>query len=443
MVEGHGVHRIATQHTRRLCGRVYKASSPNGRFADGARLINGRSFSRIEAVGKNLFAFFAAAGQPDVVMHVHFGMSGRWSVEDVAKAAPARDTTRLQLEGHGVVSSLSAMTVQHGGVELFEKKRAELGEDPIRADADAEALWSRVCKSKRTIGLLLMDQGFFAGVGNIYRCEILFVARVHPNTPGNALSRAEFDRVWAASVKLMRRGYEQGSILTVDTSEALALGKPGLRRWIYNSATCGRCNGRVASWDVAGRTCYACASCQPLDPSRADAADAAAPPKLFNSLCAGESLEARLAFPAKLRVAELREALVVAGLDTAGKKAELVGRLEAHHHQKASGAAAPAPAPPPVAAAAGKPPSTKKRPIKSAHAAAAEKAAAGESRAVEHIAEWEVGLDGAGAGEEEEDMPHELVPTPKRPRPRGSADTPGTTEAAPVAERRVRARTTD
>ncbi|EOD20250.1 putative formamidopyrimidine-DNA glycosylase [Emiliania huxleyi CCMP1516] len=328
MVEGHSVHRIATQHTRRLCGRSYKASSPNGRFAEGARLINGRSFSRIEAVGKNLFAFFAAAGQPDVVMHVHFGMSGRWSVEDAAKAAPAKDTTRLQLEGHGIVSSLSAMTVQHGGVEMFEKKRAELGEDPIRADADAEALWERVSRSKKTIGLLLMDQGFFAGVGNIYRAEILFVASVHPNTPGKALSRAEFDRVWAASVKLMRRGYEEGSILTVDKAEALALGRPGLRRWIYNSAKCGRCNGRVASWDVAGRTCYACAACQPLDPS--------------------ESLEARLAQPAKLRVAELREALTAAGLDAGGKKAEL--------------------------------------------------AAAGESRAVEHVAEWEVGLDGAASG---------------------------------------------
>lgn len=281
------------------------------------------------------------------------------------------------------------------------------------------------------------DQGYFAGVGNIYRCEILFVARVHPNVPGNALSRAEFDRVWAASVKLMRRGYEEGSILTVDKAEALALGKPGLRRWIYNSANCGRCNGRIASWDVAGRTCYACAACQPLDLSRAEAADAAAPPKLFNSHCAGESLEARLSQPAKLRVAELREALATAGLDTAGKKAALVSRLEAHHQPKA-GAAAAAPAPTPVAAA-GKPPTTK-RPIKSAGAAAAEKEAAGESRAVEHIAEWEVGLGGAAA-DEEEDMPHELVPTPKRPRPRGPGASTAS-EAALGAERRVRARKT-
>ena len=146
MVEGHSVHRIATQHTRRLVGSAYRATSPNGRFAEGAALINGRIFSRCEAYGKNLFAFFACSSgkTADVVMHVHFGMAGRWSVADSAKAPADTGTTRLRLEGGGLVSQLSAMTVQHGGLELFERKRAELGEDPLRADADADALWERV-----------------------------------------------------------------------------------------------------------------------------------------------------------------------------------------------------------------------------------------------------------------------------------------------------------
>ena len=122
MVEGHSVHRIATQHTRRLVGRAYRATSPNGRFAEGAQLINGRTFSRCEAIGKNLFAFFACSSgkTADVVMHVHFGMSGRWSVADASKAPADTATTRLRLEGGGLVSQLSAMTVQHGGLELFD-----------------------------------------------------------------------------------------------------------------------------------------------------------------------------------------------------------------------------------------------------------------------------------------------------------------------------------
>ena len=90
MVEGHSVHRIAAAQRKRLVGRKFEASSPNGRFADGARLIDGRTFARVEAVGKNLFVFFAAAGAPDVVVHVHFGMSGRWSIAEASRAREPR-----------------------------------------------------------------------------------------------------------------------------------------------------------------------------------------------------------------------------------------------------------------------------------------------------------------------------------------------------------------
>ena len=57
-------------------------------------------------------------------------------------------------------------------------------------------------------GQLLMDQAFFAGVGNIYRAEILFASRIHPNVKGAELSRSDFDIVWDNSVQLMKTGKE-------------------------------------------------------------------------------------------------------------------------------------------------------------------------------------------------------------------------------------------
>ena len=403
MVEGHSVHRIAVAHGTRLVGRKFRAVSPNGRFSDGARLIDGREFSRIEAIGKNLFAFFSAVGAPDVVMHVHFGMSGRWSVADAARAPEPTATTRLTLEGHGLVSHLSAMTVDHGGPELFEKKRRALGHDPLRSDANPEALWRKVSSSPKSIGLLLMDQSAFAGVGNIFRCEILHVARVHPEIKGDQLTRAQFDAIWDASVRLMRNAFTLGSIVTVFPQEGAALGRPTLRRWIYNSAHCGRCHGPVRSWTIQARTCYACARCQPRpvgDGAQDDAPDglvhgsegpttartttaSTTAPTLFHSHCAEESLEERLRTPQKLRVAELRTALEAAGLPIDGRKATLVERLMSHQIQRPL-PARPAPAP-------GR--------MRSARAAAADKAAGGESRAVEHIAEDEELLADGGLSE--------------------------------------------
>lgn len=80
-------------------------------------------------------------------------------------------------------------------------------------------------------GLVLMDQSMMAGVGNIYRAEILFKAKVHPETPANSLSRELFDLVWHHSVDLLQRGFKSGSILTVDPEDARKLGQPWTRRY--------------------------------------------------------------------------------------------------------------------------------------------------------------------------------------------------------------------
>lgn len=77
-----------------------------------------------------------------------------------------------------------------------------------------------------------MDQSMMAGVGNIYRAEILFKAKVHPETPANSLSRELFDLVWAHSVDLLQRGFKTGSILTVDPADAKKLGQPWTRRFV-------------------------------------------------------------------------------------------------------------------------------------------------------------------------------------------------------------------
>jgi len=216
MVEGHGVHRVVAQHRRRLLGKSFQATSPNGRFVEGAKAINGKPLCRIEAIGKNLFYFFGAITAPAIV-HVHFGMSGRFRISALPPPEPTK-TTRLQLvnEKENIGAQLSAMTVQLGDLELYQTKYNTLGPDPLREDADAERFWQAMQSSGTPIGSLLMDQSKIAGVGNIFRAEILFKSRVHPEQPSNTLDRAAFSRLWRHSVDLLQRGFQTGSILTVD-----------------------------------------------------------------------------------------------------------------------------------------------------------------------------------------------------------------------------------
>ena len=237
MVEGHSVHRVAARHRQKLVGKKFACTSPNGRFTEGAAAINNKPFRAIEAVGKNLFAWFGKGDADDVCVHVHFGMAGNWAVFESDANGNVHEpdttaTTRLRMEGGGVVSHLSAMTVKHGSrAGLYEPKRATLGEDPLRDDADVERLWKKVSRSKKSIGALIMDQSCFCGPGNIYRAEILFKARIHPDQLGKDLSRAQFDEVWRHSVELLKRGFAEGSILTVDPADDVRYG-PDLRRYV-------------------------------------------------------------------------------------------------------------------------------------------------------------------------------------------------------------------
>lgn len=427
MVEGHSCHRLAFQHRKRLVGRRFQASSPNGRFSDGAAAIEGKVLLRIEVHGKNLFYFFEGGA----IIHIHFGMSGHFSVHKADKAPEATEKTRLRLvePEADLVAQLSAMVVRlcdHAG---YEKRAAALGPDPLREDADPERLWARWKATPRSVGALLMDQTAVAGIGNIFRAEILFKAGVHPEQPALSAGREIFERVWSHSVGCLQAGFRLGSIRTVDPEEAKRLGPPWQRRYIYNQATCGRCGSSVVSWVMATRRVYSCPGCQPLLPGtslpqkRLQEIEKAQGVRLFPSACAPDPPSAAALQPAKLTVVQLRELLVARGLDARGGRRLLMARLL----QGAVGAApkpvsasswgrrlrrrigAPDAQPPADAASAGvtaeelleEGPSVAaaSRPVPGAEhlleeastaaAAAEEKLAAGEGRSVEHVAEMD------------------------------------------------------
>lgn len=132
MVEGHQCHRVAAAHRKLLVGHAFKATSPNGRFSEGAEAINNRPLSKIEVHGKNLFYFFSKASTPSSkklqtppsvhdIVHVHFGMSGAFKTMSPPGAEPT-PTTRLRLESPklNVIAHLSAMTVVHGDDEYYK-----------------------------------------------------------------------------------------------------------------------------------------------------------------------------------------------------------------------------------------------------------------------------------------------------------------------------------
>jgi len=183
-----------------------------------------------------------------------------------------REATRLQLENkkEGLVAHLSATLCVHGDLELYRSRIAKLGPDPLRQDADKEVVWLSMQKTKGSIGAFLMDQSMIAGIGNIYRSELLLVTGIHPDHCASTVSRSSFESLWIQAKQLMEIGVQTGYIITIltdDTGHALPKKSRGKSHYVYNQKTCGRCHGVIQTWKIAQRTVYACEACQPPPPT--------------------------------------------------------------------------------------------------------------------------------------------------------------------------------
>ena len=261
MPEGHTIHRAARKQREVLAGAPVQATSPQGRFADGAALLDGRVLRDIEAHGKHLLYRF----DDDITMHVHLGLFGRFFTHPAEVPEP-RGAIRLRLVGRDAAVDLrgpTACEVLDPDDEL--RLLARLGPDPLRPDADPDRAWHRISRSKREIGALVMDQSVMAGVGNVYRAEALHVLGIHPSREGRSLTRDEFDALWATVCRMLRDGERAGRIVTVSAADA---GMPksriprGERTYVYRQRECRSCGAPVAMWDMAGRRAWACEECQ-------------------------------------------------------------------------------------------------------------------------------------------------------------------------------------
>ena len=317
MPEGHVIHRMATAYEQAFAGTVTHSSSPQGRFADGAASLDGRVMDSAEAVGKHFFAHFGPR-----IIHVHLGMAGRTSlhhgspsgpvteclgekitVTDDATGAPAdavealsggRDdgvaasapvfsgetsrpvlgAVRWRLENDSAWADLSGPAIcEVIDPAGFDAVLDRLGPDPLRADADPTRAWQRVRRSNQPIALLLMDQKVFAGVGNIFRAEVLYRAGMDPMLPGVALRRQEFDALWSDLAHLMRYAVEHGEIDTVRFEHLPEqMGRPprvdphGGEVYVYRRSDmdCYVCGSRIRTSVIGNRNLFWCPGCQPL-----------------------------------------------------------------------------------------------------------------------------------------------------------------------------------
>lgn len=327
MPEGHSVHRIARQFAANFVGTAPEVTSPQGRFAQGAAILNRREMLDARAVGKQMFLEF----EGDHWLRVHLGIYGAWdfagdvrvdssiqihgqtpghsklgqtgmagSIDSAAEdsvtsiGAPRRTRVRMaeqdretEVEGSFPPDPVGQVRVRllndavcadlRGPTACEVLTPAEvdavfqrLGPDPANANTEAEKqrFVERAHKKKTPIGLVLMDQSVVAGIGNVYRAEMLFRAELNPHTPANQLSQETLGDLWDDWAHLLEIGITVGQMITIDgltgDDYVKALQERDERHWVYKleGTPCKRCGTNIVLEEFGARKLYWCPGCQ-------------------------------------------------------------------------------------------------------------------------------------------------------------------------------------
>ena len=205
-------------------------------------------------------------------MHVHLGLYGTFGGGAGTPPAP-KGALRMRWEGPGpdgagVWSDLRGPTACDVlAAPEVATVLARLGPDPLRPRADPLVAHRRIARSRTAIGALLMDQSVLAGVGNVYRAELLFRHGVSPFRPGRGVDGEAWAGMWTDLVTLMKAGVRQGRIVTTRPEHRSRRGGAVQRfdaHYVYRRTgmPCRVCGTEVRTQEMVGRNLHWCPVCQ-------------------------------------------------------------------------------------------------------------------------------------------------------------------------------------
>lgn len=294
MPEGNEIHRWAARHTAAFAGKKVRVEAPTSSRFEGAGAIDNQMLVEVRAVGKHLGYDFGK----DRILHVHLGMYGDFT-EGTGELPPERGALRVRLwnvatvklgtqpgeskrhawysndDGTGHIAPEQVAWVElRGPTDCSVWTEAKwsallerLGPDPLNGDP-VTRFAEKVSKRKTAVGALLMDQTVAAGIGNIYRAELLFRARLSPFIAGSAVPAGTLAAIWKDAVPLMKAGMVDRRIITTKPKDrpTKKTGTPLKEEahYVYRrqGKPCLLCGTKIVTKVMAGRNLFWCPSCQ-------------------------------------------------------------------------------------------------------------------------------------------------------------------------------------
>lgn len=273
MPEGDSVFRAARALDRALAGRTvtrFESVFPRLTRVDHDTPLRGRTIERVEARGKHLLIWLSG----DLVLHTHMRMHGSWHIYRPGERwRQPRHDMRIVLETaacHAIAFNVPVAGFATAAALARTRAIRDLGPDPLSGAFDpAEAVRRILARRDVDIADALLDQSAMAGIGNIYKSEVLFAARVNPFAKVATLAAEDVERLVALAAKYLRANVAEsaGGMATYRTlRRTTGRSDPGARFWAYGRAgkPCRRCGSPIRRQKQGpdARSTYWCEKCQ-------------------------------------------------------------------------------------------------------------------------------------------------------------------------------------
>ena len=263
MPEGDTVWLTASRLHRALAGR--RLSLADFRVPALATVeLRGRTVTEVLARGKHILTRI----DDELTLHSHLRMDGSWYLSRTGGPPPRRHPEHLI---RVLLGNTEWRATGYRIHDLRLVRRTEepelvghLGPDLLGPDWDVGVAVANLCRSpEAAVGDALLDQRNLAGIGNLYKCEVLFIERVNPWTLTAAV--ADLARLVSTAQRLLRANRDHPQQSTTGYQQR------GREHWVYEreGEPCLRCGTRIRRADQGTpprtRSTYWCPTCQPED----------------------------------------------------------------------------------------------------------------------------------------------------------------------------------
>jgi endonuclease VIII len=269
MPEGDTIFLVAARLRRTLAGQTvtrFKSVFPALTRIDVDRPIAGRTIDEVTARGKHLLIAFSG----DLALRTHMRMNGIWHVypRGARWRRPARDMRVVVETARATAVAFNIQVAEFLTAAQLARhdQLRSLGPDLLAAEFDAVEARRRLrAEAEAPIGDVLLSQHVVAGIGNVFKSEILFLGGINPFTPTASVSDAQLDGLLEIARKVMRISVRLGTRTTRSSLD------PRERLWVYarGGKPCRRCGAPIDAKKTgeAARITYWCPRCQPAEQS--------------------------------------------------------------------------------------------------------------------------------------------------------------------------------